>query len=674
MNIYSKILCNPQNIKLLLGSSVALASLTTPQNKRQKSAQKEVYVVSNSLPVKKNGEIRTRPGGLGTGVNPAFGPNTPWFKKAWIGVQKEENRDSNPEVNKLLQEATNQSLREFGNMEFCFLPTELVSEFYSEATNGVFWPLHHGIYEHVLATDKADVYRQVNEAMADATIAKIKSNNNGNVPEGSLVWVQDYHLQSTPKFLKEKSPQLKVGYVHHIPFEEISKATLEKFPQHKNIIKDSIEGMLSADTISFHTEEWKNNFLKSLENLGMVKDRAALKEVESRIIVNPIGIPKEEISQYFNELLTPLIPSATEGVPFTDETMAVVTDFDRDPTEHSEINVHEQWNSDIAQQAITKHSEKVVSNNPLEYTPFPDETMGSTAESEREYQFKPDGVLLGNLELDPEKINVGALSRLDYTKGILNLVEAWDEAMHELERAGVKNPGEHYQLNIVASSPRDIPAYIEYQSKVREGMKNVLGKFPGSLTFIDGVDFNKLPINNAPQDIIIAPSTRDGYLMAAVEALHARNEALSKKGLIANQNRPSALIISKGAGVSESLKKPNIPEALSIIPPTKQEIKNALLKQIKRIEEQRSIPAKERRNNTLDGFMDLAPRINTAELSANRGLEFLLKSKNNSPRDLTRSESSFTTPKNHNRNNKSTSNTVFGPKRTTSQRKMQMKR
>ncbi len=603
-----------------------------------------VYVLSYSLPVrvqldywkKKVKSVENRPGGLGLGINPVFdAPDSKFKKQAWLGVSEQHKvfesiafgfSDQKPCIDYEKQRIINEGLKKFGNLEYVHLPAELPKEFYKEAANGVFWPIFHDKFEHAVKEDKSSVYRLMNELMVYKMINKIKSDNNGEVPAGTMVWVHDYHFQSAPKFLKERDSLLKVGYVHHIPFPEITNDFIDKIPLHKSLLHDAIEGILYADSIVFHTKVYGDNFVKSVKNMGLITDENELKKLRDKILINPIGISKEEIAKHFSDGLTNYLYNPLEYVAFADENLGTSVDFEK--VTMADIELSQAWTK-VAHLSVSSHKAELVNKgaiyDPLKYVPFSEEVLGTTADFDKEFRTT---LTRGNLVMDPEKINIGAVSRLDYTKGIQELLDGYYLFLKEKVAEGVTNPGELYQLNIVASAPRDIKAYIDYQKEAIQKMEVILEEFPGSLTFIPGEKFSDLPINNAVQDIIIASSIKDGYLMAAPEALKARVDALNVKGLIKGPNRPSALIISEGAGVVESLKrdvkdKINIPVELSIIACSAESVQEALDTQVSRIAIERRMP-EEMQN--LNGFTSLIDRINTAESSGAIALDALFHS------------------------------------------------
>ena len=89
-------------------------------------------------------------------------------------------------------------------------------------------------------------YVKVNERFADA-VAEVAA-------EGATVWVQDYQLQLVPAALRERRPDLRIGFFLHIPFPPTE--LFLQLPWRKRII----EGLLGADLVGFHTPGGARNF------------------------------------------------------------------------------------------------------------------------------------------------------------------------------------------------------------------------------------------------------------------------------------------------------------------------------------------------------------------------------------------------------------------------------
>jgi trehalose 6-phosphate synthase len=115
----------------------------------------------------------------------------------------------------------------------------------------------------------------VNEKFAQSVLEEIKS-----VPN-PLVLVQDYHLALLPALIKKKRPDAQVGIFWHIPWP--SPESFSVCPWRKEILR----GMLSADIVGFHTQQFCNNFLNTVS-----------KEIESLTDLEQFSITHQGHTSY----------------------------------------------------------------------------------------------------------------------------------------------------------------------------------------------------------------------------------------------------------------------------------------------------------------------------------------------------------------------------------------
>ena len=109
------------------------------------------------------------------------------------------------------------------------------------------------------------------DKMRSGILAEIK-----DVPE-PIILVQDFHLALLPEMVKKSRPDAAAGLFWHIPWPS---------PEHFSICpwrKEILLGMLGADLIGFHTQQYCNNFI---DTVG--------KEVESLIDLEQFAITHDE--------------------------------------------------------------------------------------------------------------------------------------------------------------------------------------------------------------------------------------------------------------------------------------------------------------------------------------------------------------------------------------------
>jgi trehalose 6-phosphate synthase len=113
-------------------------------------------------------------------------------------------------------------------------------------------------------------------------------------PPGSLVWVQDYQLQLVPAMLRERRPDLRIGFFLHIPFPPTELFMQQ--PQREEIIR----GLLGADLVGFQTPLAAQNFLRLAHHLLGLRHRGNMVEVDGRVVragAFPVSIDVTEMEQ-----------------------------------------------------------------------------------------------------------------------------------------------------------------------------------------------------------------------------------------------------------------------------------------------------------------------------------------------------------------------------------------
>ena len=135
-----------------------------------------------------------------------------------------------------------------------YLKRKEVEKYLDGFANGTLWPLFH--YFQELASfrkEEWNAYINVNHKYADELSEILKP--------GDKVWIHDYHLMLLPKILRERFPDLSIGYFQHIPFPSFEIFRL--LPQRLEVL----EGLLGADLIGFHTYDYERHFLSSVRRL-----------------------------------------------------------------------------------------------------------------------------------------------------------------------------------------------------------------------------------------------------------------------------------------------------------------------------------------------------------------------------------------------------------------------
>lgn len=125
--------------------------------------------------------------------------------------------------------------------------------FYDGFSNEAFWPLCHNVHNRpIFRREDWQEYRKVNGKFAQSLLEEIK-----NV-ESPLVLVHDFHFALLPQMIKKTRSDARIGIFWHVPFP--APEVFNICPWHKEIL----EGMLGADIIGFHTQQYCNNFMDTV--------------------------------------------------------------------------------------------------------------------------------------------------------------------------------------------------------------------------------------------------------------------------------------------------------------------------------------------------------------------------------------------------------------------------
>jgi trehalose 6-phosphate synthase/phosphatase len=139
-------------------------------------------------------------------------------------------------------------------VEPIFIDTKVYNRYYNGFCNATLWPLFHYFPSFVEYDDNTfRAYEEVNRIFADKILSFLQP--------GDIVWVHDYQLMLLPGMIREKHPGATIGFFLHIPFP-----SYEIFRQlHRPWKEKIVKGLLGADLIGFHTHEYVQHFLKTVQ-------------------------------------------------------------------------------------------------------------------------------------------------------------------------------------------------------------------------------------------------------------------------------------------------------------------------------------------------------------------------------------------------------------------------
>lgn len=138
-------------------------------------------------------------------------------------------------------------------------------------SNEALWPLCHMAHVRpIFRKEDWREYKKVNGKFAQNLLAEIKNIQN------PLILIQDFHFALLPRMIKTSRPDAQICIFWHVPWPSAEAFSI--CPWRKEIL----EGMLGADIIGFHTQQYCNNFI---DTVG--------KEIESLIDLDQSSISKE---------------------------------------------------------------------------------------------------------------------------------------------------------------------------------------------------------------------------------------------------------------------------------------------------------------------------------------------------------------------------------------------
>ena len=206
-------------------------------------------LVSNRLPLvynKKSQEFKSSSGGLVSAIK-GLDATKVGYDFEWMGIMTDDIEEIKIEDLKKIP---------FGDLRChpVVVPKDTYDQYYNGFCNNVIWPLFH--YEHsvIQQTDLGwRAYQMINELVAQAIVLEAKAQD--------TIWIHDFHFFLVPGLIKQKRPELKVGFFLHIPFP--SSEIFRELPQRKEILTSLIQ----CDLVGFHDLSYLTHFKSSLSRV-----------------------------------------------------------------------------------------------------------------------------------------------------------------------------------------------------------------------------------------------------------------------------------------------------------------------------------------------------------------------------------------------------------------------
>lgn len=174
-----------------------------------------------------------------------------------------------------------------------FIPDEVNENYYEGFCNNLIWPLCH-YFPSLARFDDAyfEAYQIANRLFFEKLDEVIRP--------GDVVWVQDYQLMLLPDMIRQKYPDNKTGFFFHIPFPSYEIFRLLPVAWRKALV----DGMLGADVLGFHTNDYVEYFLKSARLVSGLGNKLHYINMSNRIVkvdAFPISIDFAKFNDCFDD-------------------------------------------------------------------------------------------------------------------------------------------------------------------------------------------------------------------------------------------------------------------------------------------------------------------------------------------------------------------------------------
>jgi len=239
-----------------------------------------LIVVANRLPVsvsKREGEFQVRqsPGGLAVGL--ASLPED--LERLWMGWPGISSERLKPEDKEYLREELGT-----GGCTPVFLSQRQIDQYYLGFCNKTIWPLFHyfaarTVFEPVFWK----AYKQVNHLFCDELVKIARP--------GDTVWVHDFQWLLLPRLLRDKIPDVDIGFFLHIPWPSFELFRLLPWRE------DILYGLLGANLVGFHSYDYVRHFLSCVSHIIGLEHTHGEVGVDNRIVrvdAFPLGIDYEK--------------------------------------------------------------------------------------------------------------------------------------------------------------------------------------------------------------------------------------------------------------------------------------------------------------------------------------------------------------------------------------------
>jgi len=263
-----------------------------PPSLKKYISDRSIILVSNRGPIQfdygEDGEITTRRGG--GGLVTAMTAISEETRATWISaamteaeyiLAKEDLPLAFPEDNPLY------------HIKLVDIPEPVYDRYYNVISNPLIWFIHHYMWD---LNKNPSITTEIRAAWQDgylaanrlfAKVAAEESLKHSN----PIIMLQDYHLFSAAKYIRELTDKPFIFHFTHIPWPEPDYMTILPFEMRTEILM----GMLANDLLGFQSRHYADNFLLCCESLlglpvNWKRRKVRVGDREAHIRTYPISI------------------------------------------------------------------------------------------------------------------------------------------------------------------------------------------------------------------------------------------------------------------------------------------------------------------------------------------------------------------------------------------------
>ena len=179
-----------------------------------------------------------------------------------------------------------QNISETFDLVSVHIPHKINEKYYGGFCNNMIWPLFH-YFPSLANYDKSyfPAFVHANNLFYDQLRTIIRP--------GDFIWIHDYQLFLLPDLIRKDHPDQAIGFFLHIPFPCFEIFRLMPRTWYTMILR----GMLGADLVGFHTEDYARYFIHCVEQSLGYQHRKNIIKLEGRFVkagAFPIGIDFEK--------------------------------------------------------------------------------------------------------------------------------------------------------------------------------------------------------------------------------------------------------------------------------------------------------------------------------------------------------------------------------------------